>query len=95
MKKMLKKQQGLLAGKRRTIDANKSLGLSLAFIAGAINAGGFMVVNQYTSHMTGIISLAADSLALGNWLSSAAMLLYIMCFILGAAMTAILVMWAR
>jgi uncharacterized membrane protein YoaK (UPF0700 family) len=57
MKKIFGQHQKLLVGKRRTIEANKSLGRCLAFIAGAINAGGFLVVNQYTSHMTGIMSL--------------------------------------
>ncbi|MCD6035926.1 MAG: hypothetical protein K0R63_1667 [Rickettsiales bacterium] len=54
-----------------------------------------MVVEQYTSHMTGIISLAADNIALNQWLSAVTMLFYIVCFIVGASTTAILVMWAR
>lgn len=87
--------QHILAGKRRTIESNKTLGHSLAFIAGAINAGGFMVVGQYTSHMTGIISLAADRIALNQWASSVAMLFYIFCFICGAATTTILIIWGR
>ena len=32
------------------------LGLLLAFNAGAVNAGGFLVVHMYTSHMTGFAS---------------------------------------
>lgn len=85
----------VLAGKRRTSENNKRLGYSLAFIAGAINAGGFMVVGQYTSHMTGIISLAADNIALSNWLSAMSMLCYILCFICGATTTTILIIWGR
>ncbi len=87
--------QNVLAGKRRSVESNKSLGRSLAFIAGAINAGGFMVIGQYTSHMTGIISLAADNIALNQWASATAMLFYIFCFISGAAITTILVIWGR
>ena len=42
-----------LTGQHRTSDSNRRLGLLLAFNAGAINAGGFLVVKLYTSHMTG------------------------------------------
>jgi uncharacterized membrane protein YoaK (UPF0700 family) len=91
----MKRHKKLLNGKRRTAQMNRSLSISLAFIAGAINAGGFLVVHQYTSHMTGIISVAADSIVLGQWYSAAAMLLYIVSFICGAATTALLVNWAK
>lgn len=55
-----------LTDKRRSKRANRQLGLSLAFVAGAANAGGFLAVKQYTSHMTGIVSSVADNLALGK-----------------------------
>ena len=45
-----------LSGRQRSQAANRDLGLSLSFVAGAANAGGFLAVNQYTSHMTGILS---------------------------------------
>jgi uncharacterized membrane protein YoaK (UPF0700 family) len=50
----------------RTRRADMSLGLLLAFVAGAINAGGFLAVGQYTSHMTGLVSSMADNLVLGQ-----------------------------
>jgi len=84
-----------LIGKRRSPKANKSLGMVLAFIAGFINAGGFFVVQQYTSHMTGIISIAADEIALGGYFSAMLMLGYIMCFVAGACLTTIIVIRAR
>ncbi|AGU48381.1 hypothetical protein VAPA_1c12660 [Variovorax paradoxus B4] len=34
--------------------------------AGAVNAGGLLVLHMYTSHMTGFASQAADGLVLGN-----------------------------
>ena len=37
-----------------------------AFVAGATNAGAFLAVSQYTSHMTGIVSSMADALVLGH-----------------------------
>lgn len=56
-----------LIGKERTIYADKKLGWTLAFVAVAINAGGFFAVNQYTSNMTGMILSVADDIVLGNW----------------------------
>ena len=47
--------------------ANRHLGRLLAFVAGAANAGGFLAVQQYTSHMTGIVSEMADNIALGQF----------------------------
>lgn len=84
-----------LSSRRRTVAANRDLGLSLAFVAGAANAGGFLAVNQYTSHMTGIISAMADDLALGKLQPGLLALAALLCFISGAATTAILVNWAR
>jgi uncharacterized membrane protein YoaK (UPF0700 family) len=56
-----------LTGRRRTARADRQLGFGLAFCAGAINAGGFLAVQQYTSHMTGIVSAMADNVALGAY----------------------------
>ena len=84
-----------LTGPDRTADANRHLGFALAFVAGATNAGGFLAVQQYTSHMTGIVSSMADNLALGGYglvLAGASALL---CFLSGAACTAIMVSYAR
>eukprot|EP01034_Spumella_vulgaris_P004479 gene4479-5717_t len=55
-----------LTGRHRTQSINRLLGLLLAFNAGAINAGGFLVVGLYTSHMTGFVSVIADNLVLGQ-----------------------------
>lgn len=38
-----------LTGRQRTDDANRHPGRSLAFVASAANAGGFLAVGQYTS----------------------------------------------
>ena len=37
-----------LTGHHRTVASNQVLGLLLAFNAGAVNAGGFLVVHLYT-----------------------------------------------
>ena len=55
-----------LTGTVRTRRENTHLGVGLAFVAGATNAGAFLAVSQYTSHMTGIISSMADALVLGQ-----------------------------
>ena len=51
---------------QRTPQNNVRLGVTLSFVAGATNAGGFLAVGQYTSHMTGVLSSVADSLVLGQ-----------------------------
>lgn len=79
----------------RTEGANRRLGRSLAFVAGAANAGGFLAVGQYTSHMSGIVSALADNLALGNAGLAAAGFASLLSFIAGAASSAILINWGR
>lgn len=84
-----------LTGRTRTRRANRQLGALLAFVAGAVNAGGFLAIKQYTSHMTGIVSSVADNLVLGNVLLAAAGAGALTAFMSGSATTAIMVNWAR
>lgn len=84
-----------LTGHERTPGANRHLGVALAFVAGAINAGGFLAVREYTSHMTGIVSSAADHLVLGDTDLVLAAIGALLSFLLGAACTAILVNYIR
>ncbi len=84
-----------LTGRDRTRRANRQLGAVLAFVAGAINAGGFLAVNRYTSHVTGILSAVADDLVLGHSTLVAAGVVAVAAFMAGAATTAILINWAR
>jgi uncharacterized membrane protein YoaK (UPF0700 family) len=79
----------------RTNEANRRLGRSLAFVAGAANAGGFLAVGQYTSHMSGIVSSLADNLALGSIDLFASGLASLASFVFGAASSAILINWGR
>lgn len=79
----------------RTHRANLHLGVALAFVAGALNAGGFLAIGQYTSHMTGVISSAADDLVLGKVAHAVAGLLSLAAFIAGAVTTALMVNFAR
>jgi uncharacterized membrane protein YoaK (UPF0700 family) len=84
-----------LTGQHRTPSINQLLGGLLAFNAGAINAGGFLVVGMYTSHMTGFASMLADNLILGNVGLLLGALGTLLAFVAGAATTAIQVNWAR
>jgi len=77
----------------RTTQSNIRLGAFLAFVAGAANAGGFLAVGQYTSHMTGLLSSIADNLVLGRLTLAIAALGAIAAFVAGAMTTAILVNW--
>lgn len=84
-----------LAGKDRNANANRHLGFSLAFVAGATNAGGFLAVQQYTSHMSGIVSSIADQAALGDLPLALAGIGSLASFLIGAGCSAVLVNWGR
>lgn len=77
----------------RTPMVNLRLGVALSFIGGATNAGGFLAVGQYTSHMTGLLSSVADHLVLGQFALVTAALAAIGAFIGGAMTTALMVNW--
>ena len=79
----------------RSVRGYRHLGIALAFVAGALNAGGYVAVRQYTSHMTGIVSSAADNLVLGAGDLVLDALGAILSFLMGAACTAIMVNHAR
>lgn len=78
---------------QRSPKANLRLGLVLTFVAGATNAGGFLAVGRYTSHMTGIVSSMADDLVLGNITLVLAGVICLLAFMAGAMCTAVLVNW--
>jgi uncharacterized membrane protein YoaK (UPF0700 family) len=78
---------------QRTPQADLKLGSVLAFVAGAANAGGFLAVGQYTSHMTGMMSSVADNVVLGQLALAVAGVGALLAFLLGAMTTAWLVNW--
>jgi uncharacterized membrane protein YoaK (UPF0700 family) len=84
-----------LTGGLRTAHADRQLGLALAFVAGAINAGGFLAVAQYTSHMTGIVSAMADHLALGAYDLVGSAFGALVSFLAGAVCSSAMVNYAR
>lgn len=78
---------------QRTPQADLKLGTVLAFVAGAANAGGFLAVGQYTSHMTGMLSALADNLVLGQFVLVGAGIASVLAFLFGAMSTAWIVNW--
>ncbi|QIL84206.1 DUF1275 domain-containing protein (plasmid) [Diaphorobacter sp. HDW4A] len=84
-----------LTNRHRAPSTNIALGLLLAFNAGAMNAGGFMVLHMYTSHMSGFASQFADGLTLKDRELVLSAIGAILSFLLGAAACAILVGWSR
>ncbi|MFP5323547.1 MAG: YoaK family protein [Gammaproteobacteria bacterium] len=78
---------------QRTPQADLKLGTVLDFVAGATNAGGFLAVGKYTSHMTGILSSLTDNLVLGQFALVGAGVASVLAFLLGAMSTAWIVNW--
>ena len=79
----------------RTKRENIHLGAGLAFVAGATNAGAFLAVHQYTSHMTGIVSAMAGAVIFGQRTVLITGIGALVAFTAGAATTAIMVNAAR
>lgn len=84
-----------LTSPKRTARANLHLGVTLAGTAGALNAGGFLAVGEYTSHMTGMLSTAADDFILGKFVPAFAALFMLVAFTWGSACTALMVNYAK
>lgn len=71
-------------GALRSESLNRQLAWAMAFVAGAVNAGGFLAVSHYTSHMTGVVSAMADELAIGDLTTALAALAMVLSFLAGA-----------
>lgn len=78
----------------KRFNANK-LGCYLAFVAGAVNSGGFLAIGRYTSHMTGIVSELSDNIFLHNFAIIKIVLVSISCFMAGAVLSTILVNFGK
>ncbi|HCZ33645.1 MAG TPA: DUF1275 domain-containing protein [Holophagaceae bacterium] len=67
----------------------------MAFVAGAVNAGGFLAVSHYTSHMTGVVSSLADELAVGDLVTALAALAMMLSFLGGALVCTLLISFGQ
>lgn len=92
---MVRKLIQSVAARERTDSADTHLGVTLAFVAGAVNAGGFMAAGRYTSHMTGIVSAVGDALALQENALALYLILFLISFIAGAVTSSLIVNYAR
>ena len=84
-----------MTGQERNDASDALLAQTLCFIAGVANAGGFLAIGQYTSHMSGIASAIADNLALGSIGLVLGGLAALFAFVAGAACSAVLINWGR
>lgn len=84
-----------LTARPRTRRADLHIGVILTFVAGALNAGGFLAIGQYTSHITGMVSALADQLVLGHVALAGIAAASWVAFACGAASTALLVNYLR
>lgn len=68
---------------------DRRLAMSLAGIAGALNAAAFYAVGFFAANMTGNVSLLSDHIALGDWISGFFYLFVVLVFILGAVVSTV------
>lgn len=79
----------------RSAATDLRLGCVLCMVAGATNAGGFLAVGRYTSHMTGILSSVADNIVLGQLRLALVGVALVLAFIGGSMTTAWIVNWSK
>lgn len=60
----------------------------LSFMAGNINAGGFLACGRFVTHLTGFATLAGIDFAYGSWAAGAGMLAVPLFFLLGVMISA-------
>jgi uncharacterized membrane protein YoaK (UPF0700 family) len=82
-------------GALRSESLNRQLAWAMAFVAGAVNAGGFLAVGHYTSHMTGVVSSMADELAGGDLTTALAALAMMLSFLGGAFVCSTLISYGQ
>lgn len=85
----------VVTARRRAPGSDRALATILAGIAGCANAGGFVLLGSYTSHMTGYLSQLADQIVLRNIHLVVLSVMAILLFVLGAASSAFIINWAR
>ncbi|MEE8663229.1 MAG: YoaK family protein [Acetobacter sp.] len=78
-------------GAERNASIDRRLGCSLAAVAGAVNAAGFLAVGYYSANMTGNVSALASGLHEGHLQLVLACCGLILAFVAGAVLSALLV----
>ena len=83
-----------LTSPTRSHRADVQLGALLAFIAGAVNAGGFLAVGFYISHMSGIAASVGDALVTNQWQIAIWAGVFLGSFMAGALTCSLIIQWA-
>ncbi|HEY6077656.1 MAG TPA: YoaK family protein [Polyangiaceae bacterium] len=78
-------------GPTRDLRTNTLVATYLAATAGYVNAGGFVLIGSYTSHVTGSVGRFANDLANGNFGASFAALTLVLAFLGGAVAASLIV----
>ncbi|WSH68346.1 YoaK family protein (plasmid) [Rhizobium ruizarguesonis] len=78
-------------GSHRNEKIDRGLAASLAAIAGALNASAFYAVGFFSANMTGNVSTLSDHLAVGQWVSALFYGGIVVAFVLGAAVSTLIV----
>ncbi|OOG38527.1 MULTISPECIES: YoaK family protein [unclassified Rhodanobacter] len=78
-------------GNARSSDVDRRLACTLAAIAGALNTAAFHAVGFFSANMTGNVSALSDHAALGEWLLGMFYLSIVLAFVLGAAVSTLLI----
>ena len=84
-----------LTGAKRTQRGNRHLARYLALIAGAVNAGAYLVLHHYTSHMSGVVAAMSDDAAMGRVSLFVIGCVSLAAFFAGAVVTTVLIRLAR
>ncbi|HEX7813691.1 YoaK family protein [Dyella sp.] len=78
-------------GSSRTDATDRRLACMLAAVAGGLNTAAFYAVGFFSANMTGNVSALSDHAARGDWMVGAFYLLIVVLFVLGAAISTLLI----
>lgn len=84
-----------LIARERDQKINCRLGALLAFVAGAVNAGGLLTVGHFSSHITGALSNIGARLSQGEMNSLLAASMLVLSFFVGSLSSSLLISWGR
>jgi len=84
-----------LTARERSSRSNWQLAAVLALTAGTVDVSGFLALHQFTSHMSGSVAIIAADLAVRGIRVMLEPGMVLGCFLLGAAVCALLINWSR
>lgn len=84
-----------LISRERNQRANRHLGALLAFLAGAVNAGGFVMLGQFSSHITGAVARIGMHATDGDFDMLQIGLGLLFSFLFGSICASLLISWGR